>query len=76
MKNWWFSNLNGFKGSEVLIRIREDNTMSKYLLEIVSALTWKDGWRKGKSFVDRIDTILGQFKGHKKCNSMEGADPF
>lgn len=71
MRNWCFSNLNGFKGSEVLIRIRGDNTMSKCLFEIVSVLIWKDGWREGNSFVHQTGTIIEQFKGHKKFNTME-----
>lgn len=50
--------------------------MSKRLFEIVSVLIWKDGWREGNSFVHQTDTITGQFKGHKKFNTMEWADSF
>lgn len=34
---------------------------SKYLLKIVFDVTWKEGWRKGEYFVDRVHAVIGQF---------------
>lgn len=73
MRNWWFSNLNGFRGSEV--RIRRGNIVSKYIVKIVFEVTWKDGLREEKSFKEKVDTIIGQFRCHKIFNIMEWLIP-
>lgn len=74
MRNW-FSNLNGFRGSEVLIRIRRGNIVSQFLSKIAFEVTWKDGWREGKSSEEKVDTIIGQFRGHKKFKTMKWPIP-
>ena len=75
MRNWWFSNLNGFRGSKILVRIRRGNIVSKYIVKIVFEFTWKDGWREGKSFKEKVDTIIGQFRCHKIFNTIEWLIP-
>lgn len=65
----------GLKAVKIGLELQE-RTVSKHLLEIVSDVTWKDGWREDNSFVDRMETNIGQFKGYKKFKTMEWADSF
>ena len=46
MRNWWFSNLNGFRGSEVLVRIRRGNIVSKYIVKLFLKSPGKMGGEK------------------------------